>query len=484
MGLGHRVALATNEEGRGVILSRMGAGDKSVEAFDFMRKPMAHEKIQRAVDHGGLRSQPLGAQDVEDFIGTHGTVFAEQDFQHAAADGGELQLVLRAMRLDGAEGIAHAALVIVRFESDRIHLASTGINLGSFGVDMLYGYIYQAIRDVMISHMETPMPIRFLTSMCLGLSLAGGALADAPKVATDIAPVQSLVARVMQGVGAPEVIVRPGASPHGYAMRPSEAVALEEADLVFWMGEALTPWLEGAIGTLAGEAHVVELLGVAGSRVLPFREGVTFDVHGHDAGGHEETGHEGHGDQADSDADAPGDGHAHDGADPHAWLDPANARVWLGLIAGELAEHDPANAALYAANAEAAEAELVALTEEIAAQLAPVQGKPFLVFHDAYQYFETAFDIPAAGAIALSDAAAPGPARIAALREMAEMRSAVCVFSEPQFDPKLIETVFGDVAVHGVIDPMGAQLPTGPGHYPQMLRDMAGAFVGCLGGEG
>jgi len=339
------------------------------------------------------------------------------------------------------------------------------------------------------------MPKRFLLSVSLGVSLAGVslagvAMADAPKVATDITPVQSLVARVMQGVGTPEVIVRPGASPHGYAMRPSEAAALEQADLVFWMGEGLTPWLEGSIESLASEAHVVELLGAAGSQVLPFREGVEFAAHEHgedhaedhaeDHGedhAEEEAGHADHADAHDHDHD-----HDHEGADPHAWLAPENARAWMRLIAEELAEHDPDNAAAYAANAEAGQAELEALSQEIAAELAPVQDKPFLVFHDAYQYFESAFDVTAAGAIALGDAAAPGPARVAALRDMAEARGIQCVFSEPQFDPKLVETVFGDVATHGVLDPMGSQLEPGPGLYPQMLRDMAGAMATCLGG--
>lgn len=353
------------------------------------------------------------------------------------------------------------------------------------------------------------MPIRFLTSLSLGVSLAGVAMADAPKVATDITPVQSLVARVMQGVGTPELIVRPGASPHGYAMRPSEAAALESADLVFWMGEGLTPWLEGAIGSLAGDAHVIELLGAAGSRVLPFREGVEFaaqghgeahaeeepghedhaedaaghDDHGHDEEGHDEEGHDDHGHEKEHDDHADDDhGHAHDGADPHAWLDPANARVWLGLIAEELAEHDPDNAAVYAANAAEAEAELVALSAEIAAQIAPVQDRSFLVFHDAYQYFETAFGVSASGAISLGDAADPGPARIAALREMAQEQGVTCVFSEPQFEPKLVETVFGDVATHGVLDPMGSQVEPGPALYPQLIRDMAEALVTCLDG--
>jgi zinc transport system substrate-binding protein len=299
-------------------------------------------------------------------------------------------------------------------------------------------------------------------------------MAEAPKVATDIAPVHSLVARVMQGVGKPALIVPPGASPHSHAMRPSEAAALEAADLVIWMGESLTPWLEGAIDALAGDAHVIELLGEGPSRVLPFREGVTFAPHDHDEEAqeaYEQEGHDGHGHDHD---------HAHDGADPHAWLDPMNARIWLGVIASELAEHDPDTAALYAANATAAQAELDALTVEIAAQVAPVRGKPFLVFHDAYQYFEAAFDLSATGAIALSDAADPGPARIAQLRDLAQEQNIACVFSEPQFDPKIVRTVFGDVAGHGVLDPLGADVPPGPDLYLALMRNMAVALTGCL----
>lgn len=279
---------------------------------------------------------------------------------------------------------------------------------------------------------------------------------------------------------------------------------LERADLVVWMGEDLTPWLEGAIGALAGKAHVIELLGAEGTRILPFREGVAFAAHDHDAAKEEDHDHEDHAakdhdhdhdhdhDAHDHDEHAHGDedhddhshGHAHDGADPHAWLNPANARAWLAVIAAELAEHDPANAALYTANATAAQAELDALSAEIAAQIAPVRGKPFLVFHDAYQYFEAAFGVNAAGAIALGDAADPGPARIAQLRDLARDQNIACVFSEPQFDPKLVRTVFGDVVGHGVLDPLAGDVAPGPDLYPTLLRNMAAALTGCLATNG
>lgn len=294
--------------------------------------------------------------------------------------------------------------------------------------------------------------------------LASVALAEVPQVAVDVAPVHSLVARVMQGVGTPALIVRPGASPHGYAMRPSEATALERADLVIWVGEALTPWLEGGIKTLAARARVIELLGARETRVLDLREGVAFGPPG-DGTAQDDHDH---------------DGHDHHGVDPHAWLDPENARRWLGLMADELAEIDPEHAVQYARNATEAQAELDVLMAEIEADIAPIKDARFLVYHDAYQYFEVWSDLAASGSIALGDAASPGPARVAALRDMARAEDIACVFSEPQFDPRLVTRVFGDVAGHGVLDPMANDHAPGPDLYPDLMRAMARALLACL----
>ncbi|MEI4231306.1 zinc ABC transporter substrate-binding protein [Roseovarius sp. D22-M7] len=338
------------------------------------------------------------------------------------------------------------------------------------------------------------MPIRFIATLTAGLALAGAARAEVPKVATDITPVHSLVARVMQGVGEPALIVAPGATPHGYAMRPSEAAALDDADLVIWIGPELTPWLEDAIGTLAGDAHSLALLDAPETRTLPVRTGATFAADAHDAG-HDDHGHDehaqedhddhGHDDHAHHDqGHADAHDHAHDGPDPHAWLDPANARAWLSLIAAELADHDPANAARYTANSKDARAEIASLEDGIADRLAPVGDVPFLVFHDAYQYFEAHFGLTAAGAISLSDASDPSAARIAELRDLAASRAIACILAEPQFDPKLVETVFGGVARHGVVDPLATGVTPGPELYPTLMRDMAGSLAQCLGGQG
>lgn len=316
------------------------------------------------------------------------------------------------------------------------------------------------------------------------LFLAGTALADVPHVAVDIAPVHSLVSRVMQEVGTPDLIVPPGASPHEYTLRPSDARALQEADLVFWMGEDLTPWLAGALTTLAGDAAVTALLEADETTLLEFREGALFEAHHHGEDTHGATdGHDGAEEEDHADGHDHDDDHHHDhhGHDPHAWLSPANAAAWLSLIAAQLSAADPEHGAAYAANAADARAELAGLAEEVNALLDPVRGGRFIVFHDAYQYFETAFDMPAAGAISLSDATAPSPARIAEIQARVSELGIDCVLSEPQFSQGLIATVLdGTSAATAVIDPLGSDLEPGPGLYPEMMRNLASALADCL----
>jgi zinc transport system substrate-binding protein len=360
------------------------------------------------------------------------------------------------------------------------------------------------------------------------MAAAGSALAEVPSVAVDIAPVHSLVARVMEGVGEPALVVPPVASPHSHALRPSEAAALEGADLVVWIGPELTPWLEGAIDRLAGDAQRLTLLWSAEAIRLETRTGATFaehdharddhghdhshddhghddhghdhshddhghDDHGHDHGhddhGHDDHGHVDHGhdhahddhDHGHDDHDHDDHAHAHSGTDPHAWLSPSNAHTWLGEIAETLAALDPGNAAAYRANAAAARAEIDALTAEIDARMEAVRGRPFIVFHDAYQYFEQDFGLQAAGSISLSDASEPSPARVAEIRDLVAGLGAACVFAEPQFNRGLVDAVFeGSAANVGVIDPVGATLTPGPAFYGALIRGMADSFEACF----
>ncbi|MFG6529044.1 MULTISPECIES: zinc ABC transporter substrate-binding protein [unclassified Sulfitobacter] len=377
---------------------------------------------------------------------------------------------------------------------------------------------------------------RFTLPAAVLVAAASPLWADVPAVATDIAPVHGLVSQVMEGVGTPDLIVPPRSSPHGYAMRPSEARALSGADLVVWVGPSLTPWLADPLQSLASSASHLALMEQPGARVLAFREGATFephshgneghegheghdhaeeghdhDAHGHDDDGHEEHDHEGHdhGDHDDhghgekdhddhghddhghddhdhddhghDDHGHEGHDHAHDGDDPHVWLDPRNGQLWLGQIAEALAELDPENAAQYRENAEAAQAELAVLEEDIAETLAPVKDRPFIVFHDAYHYFEARFDIEARGAISENDARAPGAARVAELRDLVAESGAKCVFAEPQFNPGLIAAVTeGQETGTGTLDPIGADLELGVSFYPELLRGMAQSMSDCL----
>lgn len=293
--------------------------------------------------------------------------------------------------------------------------------------------------------------------LVLALMAAAPTGAEVPRVVVDIAPVHSIVARVMQGLGEPDLILPPGSTPHTAALRPSQARALQAADLLVWIGPELTPWLEKPVATLTGDADHLALLDAEATLRLVFRD----------------TGEDDHDDEHD---------HDHHGTDPHAWLDPQNGAIWLGLIADRLAGLDPANAGQYRTNAAAGQAELAALEQEIAATLAPVRDRPFVAFHDAYQYFEARFGLHLAGTIATGDAHDPGPARLVQLRDALGDADIACAFSEPQFNDGLLRTVLegSDIPV-AMLDPMGSALPQGPDLYPGLLRGMAQAIADCAG---
>lgn len=298
--------------------------------------------------------------------------------------------------------------------------------------------------------------------LSLQTAMAG---AEVPAVATDIPPVHGLAARVMAGLGTPDLIIRPGASPHGYALRPSEAGALQRADLVFFVSHDLTPWLEQALAPLARDAELVELQSIPESISHAFRERAVFAAQ-EGADHYQDHNHD----------------HGHAGRDPHAWLDPQNAKVWLGAMADHLAALDPENADVYRRNAAEGRAEIDAATDAARALLEPVKTTNFVVFHDAYQYFENRFDLHSLGAISQSDASRPGPKRIAEIRAAALAAGVACVFSEPQFNPAMINTVFEGTPVRmAMLDPLGIDLPPGAGHYPALIRALAKDMAACLG---
>ena len=316
--------------------------------------------------------------------------------------------------------------------------------------------------------MKLLAPFALLTTALLTTSAMA-----APNVVASIKPVHSLVASVMAGLGEPTLIVKGSASPHTYALKPSDAGALESADIVFWTGHGMELFLGDALETLATGATVVELADSPGIALLPVREGGAFEAHSHEGEGHEAHDHE-HEEHEEHD-------HEHGEGDMHFWLDPENARLMVTQIATTLAEADPENATTYQANAEAELVKLDALEAELAATLAPVADKPFIVFHDAYQYFEARFGLSLAGSVTVTPDVMPGAARIDELKAKVAELGATCVFAEPNFEPTIIAAITeGSPARSGVLDPEGGALAEGVDLYPTLLRGLATSLVDCL----
>jgi zinc transport system substrate-binding protein len=347
----------------------------------------------------------------------------------------------------------------------------------------------------------------------LATLVAQPALADPPAIVTDTPVAHSLVSMVTGDLAEPVLLLDAGADPHHFQLRPSQARAVAQADLVVWMGPALTPWMARAVEALADGA-ALELLETEGVRLQPFLESrltggaapSDADEHGHvpDHDDHHDHAHDDHGhghaqddhehdhDHARDDHDhhghRHGDAHAHDhgDVDPHAWMDPHNAATWLGTIAAALAELDPENAATYRVNAAAGVERVAALEAEIARILAPAGAAGLVMYHDAYGYLASAFGLNVLGSIALGDAADPGAARLTAIRAHLREVGAVCVFPEVNH-PDAYVTLVGEadagLRVGRPLDPEGVMLEPGPDLYPALMREMATAIADCVAGD-
>ena len=389
--------------------------------------------------------------------------------------------------------------------------------------------------------MKRILPIKYMLftaalTMALLARLAAPASAT-PKVVVSIKPLHSLVAGVMKGVGEPHLLIKGAASPHTFSLKPSDAREIERARVIFWVGELLAPSLERPLEVLPKRAEVVAMTEIKGLKLLKLREGGLWeahddhhDEHGHgkakDADHHDEHKHgkekddhhddhkhakgkddhhddhkhaKGKDDHHDDHKHAKGKDdhhddhkhgkakddhhgeHHHGGLDAHAWLDPMNAKKWVHEITHELEEVDPANREKYEANEKRLMARLDALHEELKSTLAPLKGAPYIVFHDAYQYFEKRYGLNAIGSVTLSPEKKPGAARLVEIRKKVRDSKSICVFSEPQFQPKLVKVVMeGTGAGTGVLDPLGADIPAGEDAYFTLLRNMAKSLKTCL----
>lgn len=290
------------------------------------------------------------------------------------------------------------------------------------------------------------------------------ALASVPQVMTSIAPLAGIAAAVMEGAGTPSVLVKGNASPHTYQLTPQDAAALSRAQLVLWVGEGLENFLEKPLATLAEHAEVIELLDAPGLEKLPTRQGGLWEPEADDDNAEHGHGHE----------------HTHGAIDPHLWLAPDNAAKIAALLADHLAALDVEHATLYHDNAKRFAARLVTLDADLKARLAPVQNRPYIVFHDAYQYFEHHYGLKGAGAITLSPEEQPSAARVAAMRNRLAAQQIACVYAEPQFSPALLRTLTEHTkAGQGTLNPDASDLPITPDLYPAYLSRLVEDFLAC-----
>ena len=311
------------------------------------------------------------------------------------------------------------------------------------------------------------------------------------KVVASIKPIHSLASYLMDGVKKPDLIVDGYASPHGFAMKPSHAKMLQEADLIFWVGEDIESFLVKPLGSIAKKAEKIELMEIKGIKKLKFRERNIFD--GHDDHGHKEDDHDDHAKKEDGHDDHDHDkdehkedghddhgheGHAHGEFDPHIWLDPLNAKKILKEMAKHLIENDQANESIYKENLKKANKDLDKLVKQVKSEL----NKDFksIVFHAAYQYFEKRFKVNVLGAFTVNTDVLPGAEQLSEIREIIELEKVTCVFSEPQFNPDIINAVAKDMNINtGVIDPLGATLNPGKDLYFNLIKNMSKSFQGC-----
>ena len=348
---------------------------------------------------------------------------------------------------------------------------------------MLYYYAL-LYYNINLKQINTMKKIHLISTLIGLLAFSTISKADL-KVVTSIKPIHSLASYIMDGVGSPGLIVDGYNSPHNFQLKPSHAKMLEQADIIFWVGEDLENFLEKPLDTIAKKAEKIELLEIKGIKKLKFRERNIFeehDDHGHDAKKEEhddDHGHdakkEEHDDHAKKEEHDDHEGHGHGEYDPHIWLDPINAKVILNEITEHLTENDSKNASTYKSNLAKALAEIDKLIIDVITETNT--DLSYVVFHDAYQYYENRFNVNILGAMTVNPDVMPGAEQIHEIHEIIEHDNVSCILSEPQFNPDIIKSIAKDTNVKtGVLDPLGANLKPGKDLYFDLIRNMSASF--------
>ena len=305
--------------------------------------------------------------------------------------------------------------------------------------------------------------LRFLLISCL--SLWGISAQAQVQVLTSIKPLQLIAAAIQDGQGEPQVLLPPGASPHYFVLRPSDAKRLDKADLFYWIG----PDLENFLPRLLKQRSQLSVA-VQNLPELQLQYFAEEHQHGH-----------GHEDEHTDDLVEHDHNHQPGAVDAHLWLLPHNARVIAQRMSTDLSKLDPSNANQYAANLQAFNQRLDRLDQQLKTQLKPLQGKSFFVFHEAFNYFEHAYGLEHAGVFALSGELQPGAKHVSQMRERLQQAGPSCVFSEPPMQPRLAQTLAAGLPVTlAELDALGSQAPVSATGYEQLLENLAAQFSACL----
>ena len=341
---------------------------------------------------------------------------------------------------------------------------------------MLYYYAL-LYYNINLKQINTMKKIHLISTLIGLLAFSTISKADL-KVVTSIKPIHSLAGYIMDGVGSPGLIVDGYNSPHSFQLKPSHAKMLEQADIIFWIGEDLENFLEKPLATIAMKAQKIELLEINGIKKLKFRERNIFEEHeGHDDHGDDakKEKHDDHGHDAKKEEHDDHEGHGHGEYDPHIWLDPINAKVILNEITEHLIENDSKNASTYKSNLAKALAEIDKLIIDVITETNT--DLSYVVFHDAYQYYENRFNVNILGAMTVNPDVMPGAEQIHEIHEIIEHDNVSCILSEPQFNPDIIKSIAKDTNVKtGVLDPLGANLKPGKNLYFDLIRNMSSSF--------
>ena len=341
---------------------------------------------------------------------------------------------------------------------------------------MLYYYAL-LYYNINLKQIKTMKKIHLISTLIGLLAFSTISKADL-KVVTSIKPIHSLASYIMDGVGSPGLIVDGYNSPHSFQLKPSHAKMLEQADIIFWIGEDLENFLEKPLDTIAKKAEKIELLEIKGIKKLKFRERNIFEEHeGHDDHGDDakKEEHDDHGHDAKKEEHDDHEGHGHGEYDPHIWLDPINAKVILNEITEHLIENDSKNASTYKSNLAKALAEIDKLIIDVITETNT--DLSYVVFHDAYQYYENRFNVNILGAMTVNPDVMPGAEQIHEIHEVIEHDNVSCILSEPQFNPDIIKSIAKDTNVKtGVLDPLGANLKPGKDLYFDLIRNMSASF--------